>query len=688
MKLLILILLLVIPAAAQTRISGARILEGPANFATLTSVGTDSYTATMGSGTSALKSYQLGNCYRFVPDVANTGSATLDINTIGAVTIIRRDGSAIQTGDLSAGEVVEVCFDATNRFQLQGPSGSQTVPPHSGTHQHGGGDEVATATPAANVIPKTNADGLLSGLWDQRDVELINTGPQTITTADRGKRFVYKSSAAVAVTIPGCGTAGMNGFELALWNNDTGAVTITPASGTINDTSNLQLDHLGGGIITCQQSATNFVLYPFTLAHPLLDPTSRAQPDQHPVSAITGLQADLDTRSKFTSGTALPGACTVGEKFLKTDEDKVYQCTNANTWTETTGGGGSPLPDPTGKNDNVLGRNAANTDNEWKAQVAGPSGGVSVTHTAGQVEYDIVPAVVPRLAAANVYTGAHDLGGSPYLDIPRVAADPGTPVNGRIVYNTTTNKFRCYENGAWTDCIGSGGGSSGFCTPSLTQVCVYDEFVSSTGTSGQVAKLSWLIAGIGGPAGSLLRGSAPPNHPGTLQMGSAGGADRATALYLGTNETTGYWTLHDTTFEAVIFFRISNINSQRHRVGFFEDLSSINPNGIFVRMDNGTGFTDTNFQLVVKVGGTPSTQDTGVAQNVDWHKLTIKSTSAGTILMQFNSGTEYSFCASGCDVTVTPSTAAMIPAFIAGTTSAFEQSVFADAFLLKYDVTR
>ena len=34
-------------------------------------------------------------------------------------------------------------------------------------------------------------------------------------------------------------------------------------------------------------------------------------------------------------------------------------------------------------------------------------------------------------------------------------ADPSSPANGDIFYNSTTNKFRCYENGAWANCIAS-----------------------------------------------------------------------------------------------------------------------------------------------------------------------------------------------------------------------------------------
>lgn len=47
---------------------------------------------------------------------------------------------------------------------------------------------------------------------------------------------------------------------------------------------------------------------------------------------------------------------------------------------------------------------------------------------------------------------------TPSLNVGTISGDPSSPVNGDVVYNSTSNKFRCYQNGAWTDCIGSGGG--------------------------------------------------------------------------------------------------------------------------------------------------------------------------------------------------------------------------------------
>ncbi|MCL5746358.1 MAG: hypothetical protein M1541_20910 [Acidobacteria bacterium] len=39
------------------------------------------------------------------------------------------------------------------------------LPPHASRHKHGGDDEIATATPAANAIPETGADGKLEPSW-------------------------------------------------------------------------------------------------------------------------------------------------------------------------------------------------------------------------------------------------------------------------------------------------------------------------------------------------------------------------------------------------------------------------------------------------------------------------------------------------------------------------------------------
>jgi hypothetical protein len=45
------------------------------------------------------------------------------------------------------------------------------------------------------------------------------------------------------------------------------------------------------------------------------------------------------------------------------------------------------------------------------------------------------------------------------LDVKSDTGDPAGGAEGYIYYNTFDNKFRCYQNSGWTDCIGTGGSS-------------------------------------------------------------------------------------------------------------------------------------------------------------------------------------------------------------------------------------
>lgn len=55
------------------------------------------------------------------------------------------------------------------------------------------------------------------------------------------------------------------------------------------------------------------------------------------------------------------------------------------------------------------------------------------------------------------FAGGHSQFGS-------ATADPSSPANGMMVYNSTSNKFRCYENSAWVNCVGTGVSGSGTAT--------------------------------------------------------------------------------------------------------------------------------------------------------------------------------------------------------------------------------
>lgn len=75
--------------------------------------------------------------------------------------------------------------------------------------------------------------------------------------------------------------------------------------------------------------------------------------------------------------------------------------------------------------------------------------GVNINSGTGNVNFTVDgTGSSGKVQIGNSGTATPDL-----LVLDNGTADP-TGVNGGTYYNTTTNKFRCYQNGAWTNCIG------------------------------------------------------------------------------------------------------------------------------------------------------------------------------------------------------------------------------------------
>jgi len=98
--------------------------------------------------------------------VAQSGGVTSAFGRTGAVTA--------QSGDYTTDQVTEggnLYYTAARALAavtwgaLTGKPSAFTASPHAASHQNGGSDEIATATPAANAIPKAGADGKLDAGW-------------------------------------------------------------------------------------------------------------------------------------------------------------------------------------------------------------------------------------------------------------------------------------------------------------------------------------------------------------------------------------------------------------------------------------------------------------------------------------------------------------------------------------------
>jgi len=71
-------------------------------------------------------SYTTGMVIQFKANTANTGVATLNVNTLGAKTIKKQKDQDLGNNDIKAGSIVEVVYDGTN-FQMLNPTAVATT---------------------------------------------------------------------------------------------------------------------------------------------------------------------------------------------------------------------------------------------------------------------------------------------------------------------------------------------------------------------------------------------------------------------------------------------------------------------------------------------------------------------------------------------------------------------------------
>lgn len=126
---------------------------------TYTAAGTDTYTATI----TGLLAYGTGLEVKILFTNANGGSATLNINSLGAITLKKNGSTNLAAADITAGQTLRLSYDGTN-FQVLGLGGS------------GGGGGVTSVTGTTNRITSTG------GLTPAIDISASYVGQSSITT--------------------------------------------------------------------------------------------------------------------------------------------------------------------------------------------------------------------------------------------------------------------------------------------------------------------------------------------------------------------------------------------------------------------------------------------------------------------------------------------------------------------------
>ena len=169
-------------ATARTQYATAgQVEDGTLNYLTSVS-GTNAITATAPVSMSA---YVAGQTFRFIAAGANTGAVTLNLNAIGAKSVVKTDGSALVSGDIASGGAVQVIYDGTN-FQLLSDS-------------NGASETVTTLTATTKVV--TPQVGSSSGSFT---IQSANTTAMTVDSSQN----------------VGIGTSSPGGYRLNVQGGD------------------------------------------------------------------------------------------------------------------------------------------------------------------------------------------------------------------------------------------------------------------------------------------------------------------------------------------------------------------------------------------------------------------------------------------------------------------------------------
>lgn len=172
-------------ARTGTGTTGARTFVNPENLTTVQTYdyaadagGTDAYAITV---TPAPTAYVTGQVFRFKANTANTGTATLNVNSLGALTLKKPSASGyttLETGDILANQLVEVMYNGT--------------------------DLIVTSTLSSALSS--------SGLYYNQILGLTQTGVTTITSGANTTTSETDGSVIYALTITGTATCQLERF--------------------------------------------------------------------------------------------------------------------------------------------------------------------------------------------------------------------------------------------------------------------------------------------------------------------------------------------------------------------------------------------------------------------------------------------------------------------------------------------
>ncbi|MDB5182329.1 MAG: exported protein of unknown function [Candidatus Saccharibacteria bacterium] len=444
-----------------------------------------------------------------------TGSQTLTLPTPGVATsgrvvYVNNVGSVSFTlygVVLAAGNSNSYMWNGTGWTSMQGAgvggSGVNTIGTFSSGTSYANGATITGGNTITLGSASGSTPGLLNGTTQSLDGDKTWTGNTTMTgtllqKSDSSSAFVLQDSTATynnlafdsstnRLRVYNHGGTRTDYLEM-YYDNATSTGIIASSSGTTQIGSgtgsggniNLLLTNATDQLIACKSSSTSCGTgLTATAAYSTNDFYFRRNVTGTSY-ALTGNLMTVEDLSTFTSGSSAPNllylnqanSSATGNLLLAqtggaTDVFKVSTAgivtvkaggtlTSGGALTVSSGGatvlnvdtGGAAALNiaPTNATSIVIGGNTAATLTE---KVANSSTAAYNLQTAGGTAFLTLDSTNSRITV-----GASDTTGTLLiLDTKTGSGDP-TGVNGGMYYNSNAGRFRCYENGAWADCLG------------------------------------------------------------------------------------------------------------------------------------------------------------------------------------------------------------------------------------------
>lgn len=153
---------------------------------------TDAYAVTLDPAPSA---YVTGMFVHFTANTVNTGAATLNVNSLGAKTIVKHYDVTLDNGDIKAGQAVSVIYDGTN-FQMLSEVGARDI-----------GCRVTTT---ANLTISNNSITTVAFDAERWDTDTMHD------TSTNNNRITFNTAGKYSVGFSGEWAADVNGERHAM----------------------------------------------------------------------------------------------------------------------------------------------------------------------------------------------------------------------------------------------------------------------------------------------------------------------------------------------------------------------------------------------------------------------------------------------------------------------------------------